>query len=347
MSKKVSSFFRIDEQVFFTMAGVSLLAIIILAFRFTTDRPCAPVKIKTGTGILTEGVAVRLKAETERGESYSWNFGDGTTSEDATPSTSHIFKQAGRYIVSVIVNGTCVDMQNIVISESAVVVNTSLHPLIIGSDTAYVNEALTFADASATSTSWEWRFGETGIIDSYDKTPTYTYTTAGVKKISLKVNGRPDLVVQKWIYVIDKEAQKAAMDNAKADATRRKTAPPIVFIPSAPTAPPLTNQQSDPVKKEEPKAPSVTADQLRMLLFEVVEGTKRAEDFSEYLCGNLSREIVYNGSPIAFNKMCEDLKGIKKKRINKISVVPYRNGQTNCIESMSVTVDKKKGIFGL
>ena len=46
-------------------------------------------------------------------------------------------------------------------------------------------------------------------------------------------------------------------------------------------------------------------------------------------------------------KLCDELKEIKEKKIKKITVGITRNGITGCIESMTVSVEKKKGFLGI
>jgi hypothetical protein len=99
--------------------------------------------------------------------------------------------------------------------------------------------------------------------------------------------------------------------------------------------------------EEKPKAPNVTEQQLEDLLMHVVDGSKTADDFAQYLCNNLTMTIEYNGKKTTFSAMCNDLKQLNKKKVKKITVVPYKFDQTNCIINMTVTVEKKKSFLGL
>ncbi|GAC1598537.1 MAG: hypothetical protein NVS3B8_11110 [Chitinophagaceae bacterium] len=347
MNKK-SSFFRLDEQVFFTMGGLCILSLVILAFRFAAHTPCSPVKIDVNSASLIAGNVIRFNAATQQGKTFSWNFGDGTIKNEEISITNHAYKNAGRYTVTVLVNGQCSDIQEVVVSEAKVIVNTNLQPLISAtpSDTAYVNTPVHLSDVSTASTKWEWRFGQTNSIDATDRSPVYTYTIPGRKSVILKVNDRSDMTVSYSIMIIDKQAEKNNAPKPRPDLPRPA---PIVILPAQPHTDPLKPVTTEPVKKEEakekPKAPALTNEQLKAMLMQVAEGQKRAEDFSEFLGGQLGISVTLNNNVMSFTKMCDELKSMKK--IKNIKVIPVTDRETNHILSMNVIVEKKKllGIF--
>ena len=347
MNRKPSSFFRVDEQVFFTMGALCIVSLIIVAFRVATHTPCTPVKIVVNTTVLIEGTVIRFKAETQTGKLFSWNFGDGTLKDEESAITNHEYKKAGRYTVSVMVNGECSDMQTIVVDEAPVIVNTNLQPMIMGPDTAYLREPVSFSDISTASTAWEWRFGETSSIDATTKDPSYTYTIPGRKMVLLKINNRADLVTSHVIYVIDKEAEKNnALARQKAATPSGGHQPQIIILPAKPSTDPIKTQVQEETRKEEPakpKAPKITTAQLEAMLMEVVNGSKRAEDFTENLCGQLGISVTLDGNVMPFTKMCQELKDTK--RVKKIKVIPTLN-ENNCVLTMNVNLEKKKK-FGL
>jgi len=346
MKKRTSSNTRLDEKVYLTMGALCVISVLILAFNYATHSPCSPVKIQITGASFIKGTPIRFVAATQGGKSFEWDFGDDANKKEYAASTTHTYTTPGHYTVAVIVNGECSDLQNIIIKDAPVVVNTNFQPTILVADTAYINQPVIVEDASLSSTAWEWRFEEGGAIDATARKASHTYTTAGTKKIFLQVNGRPDLQTARWIIVIDRNAQKAAARPRQ----EYKAHPQVIMVPEKPSTVPLGNQQAQeqPRKAEEkPKAPEVSEDQMAALLKAVNEGGKTAEDFSSYLCGNLSTPVFYNGNKMTFTKLCEELKSsIKKGKIKKISVGLTRD-QSNCIISMVVTVDKKKSFLGL
>ncbi len=348
MTKK-SSFFRLDERVFFSMAALCLLSLLIMAFRFAASTPCMPVKIAVKSTTLVSGNIIRFDAVTQQGRSFSWNFGDGTSKDEEISITNHEYKSSGKYTVSVMVNGECSDFQDIYITEAKVIVNTNLQPMISSEpgDTAYINVPVKFADNSA-ATKWEWRFGQTNSIDAVTRNPVYTYTVPGRKTVTLKINDRGDLVQSYSIMVIDKQAEKAALKQ-KADVPR-PLPPPSIIIAATPHTDPLKIPTVDPVKKEEvkekPKAPALTNDQLKAMLLQVADGQKKAEDFSEYLGGQLGIQVTLNNEVMSFTKLCDQLKDMKKK-IKDLKVIPVTDKETNHILTMNVVVERQKRILGI
>lgn len=344
--KRSSSTFRVDEQVYITMGIIGIIALVTLAFRFATSHPCSPIAIQINANAFVEGNVITFKAATQGGSTFAWNFGDNNTVEEQNPSTTHIYKNAGKYTVSVTVNGQCTEVQNVVITEAAVIANNSLQ-LFVGPDTAYVNEPVSYEDQSLNSTSWEWYFEDGNTVDAKTRKALHTYTTGGPKKILLKVNGKADLVVGRLIYVIDKQAQKNAAREAaiKHDAPKPKVNN-VIILPANPTAPPLTNPTVEEKKPEEkPKVPTVTDQQLETMIRGVIDGSKTASDFSAYLCNNLTMSVTYNSDKTTFSAMCESLKEYKKKKLKKVTVSTVKDA-TNCILYMHVTVEKK-GFLGL
>lgn len=329
------------------MAILCIVALLTLAFRYATSHPCSPIAMQINANAFVEGNVITFKANTQNGGTFSWNFGDNTSNvEEHDATATHVYKNAGKYTVTVTLNGECTEVQNVVITEAPVVINNSLQ-IFDGPDTAYVNQPVSYEDMSLNSTSWEWYFEDAGTVDSKTRKATHTYTTAGPKNILLRVNGKADLVVHRLIYVIDKEAQKRAAREVRTEAPKPKVIP--LILPPNPTTAPLPNPSEQPKKPEEkPKMIEVSHEQIEGMLMDVVDGNKKPDDFSAYLCsGNVNIPVSYNSGNITFTALCQELKGLKKKKIKKITVLLFKSEATGCITSMSVTVEKKKGFLGL
>src|ERR1700738_341505 len=125
---KRSSTFRGDAQVYITMAILCVVSLITLAFRYATSHPCSPIELQINANAFVEGNVITFKAATQGGKTFAWNFGDNTSVEEYDASTTHIYKNAGKYSASVTVNGQCTELQNVVITEAAVVSNNILIP---------------------------------------------------------------------------------------------------------------------------------------------------------------------------------------------------------------------------
>lgn len=362
MKEKSTSSFRLDEQVYLTMILVAVISLLVLGFRYINRHPCPPVtlKIQSNTDSFQKGNLISFKAYAPGGNDFSWNFGDGSKNDETTSSVLHKFNAAGTYTVSVTVDDQCSEFQDVVITEGRISDYNTLGSLFIGPSTVYMGVLVTFEDLSTKSTSWEWYLDDQLKVDATGKSASFIFKTSGIKKISLVVNGRKDQIQIRFVNIIDREAEKnlARQKEAKNTPKPANGGGKIVFVPNNPTvAPiPLPNQAvplpaDNKSKKEEEKpkapekAPDVTSPQMEALLKEVITGGKTAQDFSSYFCGDLTRNVVYNSSSVTFMAMCNSLKELKIKKVKSIKVVQMYKDGTNCVQSMVVTVDVKKGLI--
>ena len=267
--------------------------------------------------------------------------------DERTNTTTHILNP-GQYEV------TCWEWSlhtgtTIVVKEAPIVGNTGIPPIIISSDTLYTGVPSKFTDGSTTSTSWEWSFGETNSVDDTSQTATYSYSTPGYKKVYLRVNGRSDLTREKLVFVIDAAAER----NKNINTPRPVPAPkPVTVRPEIkpdPSVEPIKDQaESNKSPVTSPviqKAPDVSTDQLAAMIKSIAGGDKGADVFDPYLCKDKTVKVAYNGTVMPLAKFCEQLKELKSRKIKKISVWRNVNPETNCIESMVVTIESKKSIW--
>ena len=136
--------------------------------------------------------------------SWFWNFGDGQTSNQQSPS--HTFSTAGTYNVVLTVS----DSNNQYRKQMTITVNAPSSTAPVAAFTAtptYGTSPLTvqFTDQSTnTPTSWTWDFNNDGIVDSYEQNPSYAYSTAGtytVKLTATNSGGTDDEVKSGYIVV--------------------------------------------------------------------------------------------------------------------------------------------------
>ena len=115
------------------------------------------------------------------GVSYSWNFGDGTSSTAFSPT--HIYPVQNTYIVKLFTHSyTCVDssVQSIDLNHKDSSGFTISSPLICeGSSTTFTNGSLPVV------ASYVWLFGDGGT--STVMNPAHTYTASGIYTVALIV----------------------------------------------------------------------------------------------------------------------------------------------------------------
>jgi gliding motility-associated-like protein len=116
--------------------------------------------------------------------SWSWNFGDASTSTSQHPS--RIFGAAGTYMVKMIVHSAsgCSDSITLpVVVNPKPLADFSAPPVCDNSPTSFSDQS---GVASGSLTGWSWRFGDAYF--STQQNPVHLYDTAGAYSATLVVN---------------------------------------------------------------------------------------------------------------------------------------------------------------
>lgn len=344
---KRSSLWRIDEQVFLTMGALCLLCLVILGFRYATKTTCNPIQIIMNTGSAPVNTTVTIRAEVKGAKSFVWDMGDGTAVSETSAMVAHIYKKPGRYTIKVLVNDACEEFRDIVITEMPQSITTYRLPTFICRDTAYVNKAITFEDTSSAATSWEWRFEDGGSPEGNKQKVQHTYYYAGRKLVTVKLNGRADMVTYKYIDVIDPSAKRSDMPVAPKPTKPGGGEGKIVVIPSKPDAQPIHPEEQPhaaekpaEAPKAKPKVANVSTEELSNMLRGINEGHNTEGDISGFFC-NPNMSVVYDGKMMLFSQACQELKQVKKNKIKRIEVSCSKDSETNCINGMQIVVKKK------
>ncbi|HGY89785.1 MAG TPA: PKD domain-containing protein [Planctomycetes bacterium] len=140
--------------------------------------------------------------------SWSWDFGDGTTSTAQNPS--HTYTSAGSFDVTLTVTGPG---GSDTLTKTAYVTATTTPPVADFSGTPLSGAApliVAFTDLSTGSvTSWSWNFGDGA--SSTAQNPSHTYASAGTYTVSLTVTGPGGSdTMTKTGYVVVSEAPPVA-----------------------------------------------------------------------------------------------------------------------------------------
>lgn len=124
---------------------------------------------------------------------YNWDFGDGTTSTESTPT--HTFTEPGTYTV----NFTAIDEDACDPEDEAILtVNVYGFPeadFTYTPNPANIYTVVDYTDASTDAVSWNWDFGDGA--SSTVQNPSHQYTLPGTYTVCLKVenaNGCEDTV---------------------------------------------------------------------------------------------------------------------------------------------------------
>jgi len=126
----------------------------------------------------------------ENASSYLWNFGDGNTSTETSPT--HTYTEPGAYTVTLISNNpsscnkydTMTHVVNIYPQPTANFYYTPVIP--------EVNTPTQFYNTSLDATSYQWSFGDGET--SYERDPSHQYVRTGEYKVCLTVKNQYDCV---------------------------------------------------------------------------------------------------------------------------------------------------------
>jgi gliding motility-associated-like protein len=146
---------------------------------------------------------------------YTWDFGDGTTSNLLNPS--HIYLDSGTYTVKLIASGSLNGCVDTVIKKNYISVGVRPTAKFSSSDSTACKtpKKITFTNLSTNgAATWQWDFGDGGT--STAKNPVHTYTADGVYTVRLiakTIEGCTDtLTVTDMIQII---APKAAIQSPR------------------------------------------------------------------------------------------------------------------------------------
>lgn len=147
-----------------------------IGFSIINDLQCVPFEAQfTNTSTAETGI------------SYFWNFGDGSTSNEESPS--HIYESAGNFPVTLTIstNSGCVNTLNL---TQADLIN--IHPNPVAAFTTSTDQTdichseIMFIDQSIGAVKYRYYFDDS-TFTSNEENPTYTYLTDGTHYPSLYV----------------------------------------------------------------------------------------------------------------------------------------------------------------
>jgi len=147
---------------------------------------------------------------------FSWNFGDGTTSEEAV--ITHIYEQSGDYTVNLTMTDNSGVECSTAVSSQPVRVNIPPHASFVSEDTACFNEPITLDattsyNANRQGLDYKWNFGD-GTHHEGDFKVQKIYSKGGDYKVLLTVDDRSNTLcnmqtAEKIIHINEPPVAKA------------------------------------------------------------------------------------------------------------------------------------------
>ena len=143
----------------------------------------------TGEGSLQVYFVDRSTAGTSPITSWEWNFGDGSSSTDSSPS--HTYASEGTYTVSLTVTSAhgsdTHEAANLIVVSAVTEAPIALFTASPTAGKAPLQVSFSDQSAAGTSsiTSWQWNFGDGST--STEPNPMHTYSSEGTYTVSLTV----------------------------------------------------------------------------------------------------------------------------------------------------------------
>lgn len=158
-----------------------------------TVSPASP-----NTGQATTFTASATPATNHRIVSYTWNWGDGTTSQTTAPAIQHTFSNPGQFLVTLTVRddfGQTSDSRQVVTVGTGLTAEFIFSTAIAGQDTTF-DASRSFTGSGATIQLYTWSWGDgSSNTNTTSPTTTHKFATTGSFSVTLTVfdsQGRTD-----------------------------------------------------------------------------------------------------------------------------------------------------------
>ncbi|MGY3793338.1 PKD domain-containing protein [uncultured Aquimarina sp.] len=320
--------YHLDKSVILFFVITILVTATVFAFKYVNYTPCEIIDFSFKDGEVRVGDPIQFEDMTIGALEWKWDFGDSTT-VDTRRKPYHTYKNPGDYTVSLIVNGKCPKVKTISVLEKKEILDPSKKAKFeILTPRIRVGEKLKVQDNTLNATTWEWNFEDALGATSKEQNPEYTYSTSGKKTITLIVNGELKYATTKTIEVLPKKKETVRNDDIVVRDISTIPDDPIGQDPIA----------DDPV--DEFKAPFINEKSFKAKVILVSTKKLTANDFKDYLCGNLDLPIIVRKKRTTFIEFCEKIKG-KSITIKDLKLTHEEN---NCIKNIVIDY-RKNSIF--
>lgn len=173
------------DKIFSTRSLLTVLIVIgAVIIGFFLVRSCGGervIRAEVSPTEITLGQWITYADSTRGASSHLWEFGNGDYSYE--PSGRYLFSEEGRYQVRLRVDNKLEKLFMVRVRP-----DDSKRPdhliRIVAPQTAVQGEFILFT-AEGNDREWKWEFGESGIVDSREKTTIYAYLNHGTYQVSL------------------------------------------------------------------------------------------------------------------------------------------------------------------
>lgn len=289
---------------------VLFIVLLILGIRkkeYTSEDIVATISsnnIKTGE-VLT------FEDKSPFGKTRKWILNDGYTTNDK--KGEHIFKKDGFYNVTLIIDNKLQKTFPVLVSAEAATTTVKVPTIIDGPSQAMQLENVIFKAVSPDAKMFTWKFGETGNIDSKDKTSVYTFKNPGTYIVKLYTD-TDELPIEHSIRIMP--AYPVINDE------------PVISAPPPPT---------------EEEVFSKINDDFRQHLQQIANGNDFNYHYNyllrTYLCNKDNVSVSSNDKNSTFYYYCTGLQFDKNNLIQEVKTT-VDTGQ-NCVTKVEVKQTKQ------
>jgi PKD repeat protein len=358
--RQSTSTYKIDDKVFLTMLGVSVLFLILMSFRYRTAQPCQQVNFSFRTAnkfdVAYTNEKIYFSSELKyNAEKWEWDFGDKTPNDNKSgPYTSHEYKNAGQYTVRLIINDECQEVKTLNVNKREDRSKKVYVRPVWPAPPYFAGTEYNFDDSTTGAVTWSWYVG-----DEPKKTNQrikHMFDEPGSYKVTLVVNEDIEHNKEERIFYVLKPktlvvAQPRTRDNqGGGGAGGLQTDKPIPFNP------PATDQT--PEEKSKMSLEEIMANANKVQPFS--DGTLKAyvldingggqAEIKKHLKNNMFSTCV-----ILFNNRTVTLEQLKSnivehnKNGKSMTVKQEVDPQTNQLNFIEITAElnTKKGFLGI
>lgn len=331
-----------DRNVIFTFLAVFLLGTGLLSFKINKNVDCTAADFDIISSSYTTEDLIEFKSIDTSGFEWEWDFGDASEG-DYRSNVVHQFKEPGLYKVVLEMNSNCVVTKEVTILAKKKVINPELVPDINAPRSIRVGELVEFKNTSGFAKSWEWSFGETAIVDSRDQNPKYIFKTPGQKTILLITNEDSQHASRHKITVLpEKVIERTRVTRTVAEdhievvlKTQIPDAPPERVLEDVPDVPP--EEEKPEIEKIEISKPSF----IQLLNGYALRRVNESK-IKKYFCTH--NIPVFNSTGKRFDTG-SFFREIRDKKVEIKDVRMYKNKTTGCLQSFTIDMKIKKGLF--
>ncbi len=160
-----------------------IVTLLLLVFSCQNDDDViAPQSQAEFTASATEvaiGEIIQFTNNSQNATAFAWSFGDGTTSNQVSPTKS--YQSSNTFLVSLVSTGS----GGSTVSNMQITVTPASSFSVEDEDNLMAGIPVQFTNESIGATSFSWNFGDSDSSTSTDENPTFTYTSEGTYTVSL------------------------------------------------------------------------------------------------------------------------------------------------------------------